>query len=66
MQEVLVHVLMANIEGLDGHMQWPNEQHREESANQYTGIFHGCIGVAEFKDPIKECLLWSDKKKINR
>jgi hypothetical protein len=27
MQEDLVHVLEAITEGLDDHMQWPNEQH---------------------------------------
>ena len=30
-------------------MQWPNQQCREELANQYTGIFHGCIGIADIK-----------------
>jgi hypothetical protein len=38
------------IEGLDEHMQWPSEQHREELANQFTGIFHGCIGIADVKE----------------
>ncbi len=73
MQEDLVHVLVAIIEGLDEHMQWPNEQHREGLANQFTGIFHGCIGIADvkeyqvvkYKDPVKDCHSWSGKKRIN-
>jgi hypothetical protein len=72
-QEDLVHVLVAVIEGLDEHVQWPNEQLREELANQFTGIFHGCIGIADvkeyliikYKDPVKEGHSWSGKKKIN-
>jgi hypothetical protein len=73
MQEDLVHVLESIIEGLDDHLQWPSEQRREELANQFTGIFHGCIGIADvkeyqivkLKDPMKERRSWSGKKKIN-
>jgi hypothetical protein len=73
MQEDLVHVLESTIEGLDAHMQWPNEQRREELSKLFTGIFHGCIGIADvkeyrivkFKDTVKERRSWSGKKKIN-
>ncbi len=69
----MVHVLMAIVEGLEEHMKWPNEQHREELANHFKGIFHVYIGVADvkeyqlvkFKDPVKERCSWSGKKKIN-
>ena len=50
MQEDFVHVLMAIIEGLDEHMQWPDEQLRGELANQFTGIIHDCIGASDVKE----------------
>jgi hypothetical protein len=73
MHEDLIHVLECIVEGLDDHLQWPSEQRREELANQFTGIFHGCIGIADvkeyqivkLKDPVKERRSWSGKKKIN-
>jgi hypothetical protein len=71
LQEDLVHVLIAIVEGLDDQIQWPDENHRRELANVFPGIFHGCIGVGDVKeyqiekpkDRIKEKRSWSGKKK---
>jgi hypothetical protein len=72
-QEDLVHVLEAIIEGLDEHLTWPDENCRRELAVVYTGILRGCIGVGDVKeyeiekpkDSVKEKRSWSGKKKIN-
>jgi hypothetical protein len=37
-QEDLVHVLTAIVEGLDDHLQWPNANRRKEFANTFPGI----------------------------
>jgi len=51
MQEDLLHAMEAIIEGLDEHLQWPDQQqHMEGSANQCSDIFHGCIGIADDRE----------------
>jgi len=37
-QEDLVHVLTAIVEGLDDHLQWPNANRCQEFANTFPGI----------------------------
>ncbi len=72
-QEDLIDVLQAIIEGLDEHLTWPDENRRRELAVVYTGILRGCIGVGDVKeyeiekpkDSVKEKRSWSGKKKIN-
>jgi hypothetical protein len=72
-QEDLVHVLTAIVEGLDDHLQWPNANRRQEFANTFPGILRGCIGVGDVKefeiekpkDSVKQGQFWSGKKKIN-
>jgi hypothetical protein len=49
-QEDLIHVLQAIIEGLDEHLTWPDDNHRRELALVYTGILRGCIGVGDVKE----------------
>jgi hypothetical protein len=38
LQEDLVHVLTAIVEGLDDHLQWPNANRCQEFANTFPGI----------------------------
>jgi len=72
-QEDLVHVLTAIVEGLDGHLQWPDVDRRQELSRVFPGILRGCIGIGDVKefqiekpkDPIKERQSWSGKKKLN-
>jgi hypothetical protein len=72
-QENLVHVLTAIVEGLDDHLQWPNADRHQEFARTFPGILRGCIGVGDVKefqiekpkDSMKERQSWSGKKKIN-
>ena len=72
LQEDLVHVLTAIVEGLEQEIQWPDENRRRELANIFPGIFRGCIGVGDVKeyqiekpkDRIKEKRSWSGKKKL--
>jgi hypothetical protein len=71
--EDLVHVLQAIVEGLHEHLTWPDENRRRELAAVFPGILNGCIGVGDVKeyeiqkpkDPVKEKISWSGKKKIN-
>jgi hypothetical protein len=68
-----VHILEADVEGLDDQLQRPDMEKRQELASVFPGIFHGCVGVAnvkeyqvvKFLDPIKERRRWSGKKKIS-
>jgi hypothetical protein len=70
LQEDLVHVLIAIVEGLEDEFQWPDENHRRELANIFPGFFRGCIGVGDVKeyhrekpkDRIKEKRSWSGGK----
>jgi hypothetical protein len=72
-QEDLVHVFMAIVEGLDDHLQWPDVNSQKELACIFLGILRRCIGVAdvkefqteEQKDSNKERKSWSEKAKIN-
>jgi hypothetical protein len=65
-QEDLVHVFLAIVEGLDE----PDENRRRELAEVFPGILSGCIGVGDvkeyeiekLKDPVKEKNSWSGKK----
>jgi hypothetical protein len=69
-QEDLVHVLLAIVEGLDEHLRWPDDNRRRELAAVFPGILSGCIGVGDVKeyeiekpkDPVKEKISWSGKK----
>jgi hypothetical protein len=69
----LEHVLVAIVEGLDDQLSWPNEERRRELADQYPGIFKGCIGIGDVKeiaidkpkDLVKERRSFNGKKKIN-
>jgi len=73
LQEDLVHVLIAIVEGLDDQLQWPDRIRRRELANVFQGVMKGCIGIADVKeyqiekptDKIKERESFSGKKKIN-
>jgi len=73
LQEDLIHVLIAIVEGLDDQIQWLDHNHRRELANVFQGVMKGCIGIADIKeyqiekptDKIKECESFSGKKKIN-
>ncbi len=68
-----MHVLTAIVEGLDGHLQCPDEKWREELSLIFPGILRGCIGVGNVKEfqiekpkySMKERQSWSRKKKIN-
>ena len=72
-QEDLVHVLTAIVEGLDDHLTWPDADRRQEFARTFPGILRGCIGVGDVKefeiekpkDSMKERQSWSGKKKMN-
>ena len=72
-QEDLVHVLTAIVEGLDDHLQWLDANWRQELALIFPGILRGCIGVGDVKefqiekpkDTMKERQSWSGKKKLN-
>jgi hypothetical protein len=44
------HVLKAIVEGLDGELQWSDEQQRRELGGVFQGIFHGCIGISDVKE----------------
>ncbi len=65
-----VHVLRAIVEGLDDELQWPVAARRQELANVFPGMFHGCVGVADVKeyqvvkylDTVKEGRSWSGEK----
>ena len=73
LQRDTVHVLKAIVEGLDDEVVWPDENRRQELANNFPGIFNGCIEVGDVKefqvekpkDRVKERMSWSGKKKIN-
>jgi hypothetical protein len=43
-------VLKAIVEGLDDQMQWPNENHKQELASTFPGVFQGCIGAGDVKE----------------
>jgi hypothetical protein len=49
-QEDLVHVLTAIVEGLDDHLQWPDENRHQVLAHIFPGILRGCIGVGNVKE----------------
>jgi hypothetical protein len=63
-------VLKALVEGLDDELVWLDENHWQELANIFPGIFNGCIGVGDAKeyevekpkDQVKERMNWSGKK----
>jgi hypothetical protein len=72
-QEDLVHVLTAIVEGLDDHHQWPDANWHQELAQIFPGILRGCIGAGDGKEfqiekpknNMKERQFWCGKKKIN-
>ncbi len=70
LHEDTIYVLLAIVEGLDDHLQWPDGNRRVELANVFPGIFNDCIGIADvteyqvvkYKDNLKERQSWSGKK----
>ena len=66
------HILRAIVEGLDGELQWPDEERRRELSSVFPGIFRGCIGVSDvkeyqvvkYKDCERERRTWSGRKKL--
>ncbi len=64
--------MQAIVEGLDNELQWPDAVRRQELANVFPGMFHGCVGVADVKeyqvvkhqDTVKEQRSWSGKKRL--
>ncbi len=45
-----MHVFTAIVEGLDDHLQWPDENWHQELARIFPGILRGCIGVGNKKE----------------
>ena len=74
-QEDLMHVLMAVIEGLDNQLKWPNaiERRRIIESSRDEVIFRGCIGIGDVKeipilrpkDPWREHKTFSGKHKMH-
>jgi hypothetical protein len=55
---------------LEDELQWPDAEKRQQLAAVFSGMFNGCIGVADVKeyqvvkvlDPVEERRSWSGKK----
>jgi hypothetical protein len=72
-QEDLVHLLTAIVEGMDDYLWWPDENCRQGLAHIFPGILRGCIGIGDVKefhiekpkDSLKERHFWIGKKKMS-
>ncbi len=71
LQEDLIPVLLAIVEGLDNQIQWPDHNCRRELANVFQVVIKGCIRIADVKEyqidkpteKVKECESFSGNKK---
>jgi hypothetical protein len=61
MHDDLIRVLEAIVEGLDDQLQWLDENRQAELAIVFTGIFKGCIGIADVKE--YQVVKYKDKMK---